>query len=409
MAIDDGIFAAGIKQIDDVYSYSVPEYLMGEPLKIKRKSLDQPVFRKVVEGTNGKRTSINEPMTAAQWYRYLVALDIAVGLKYRLTQYVWRRSLIMQSTARHLRRSSGVSVHEAVQRAAHGLLLDADITAPTELPDDLQCLFDNDSTLTELRDKKAEVLEAIKSLGFSNMLTAKGKTPLYDKWKSPKAELNRETIHLHEKLMKMARDRHFRNAATERMDRHLKDTAKENSADRGPPPLPVFQIPERNQLVEIILQRSIRADEDENSRRQRTCRLWTALQRRKEFRHPGKHSKKHLARLQAPKPGSVSIAVAVAIPATRDVPVEVDPLACPFCVADGSLPDGDRLKIWDKLNKVWDHVEKNVHRNELEAYSSGTKQCGLCKMKNVEFVPSSTMGFKRHILDVHNWRFRGYR
>ncbi|EAS28130.3 uncharacterized protein CIMG_09334 [Coccidioides immitis RS] len=297
---------------------------------------------------------------------------------------------------------------EAVQRAAHGLLLDADITAPTELPDDLQGHFDNDPTLTELSDKKAELLEAIKTLGFPNMLAAKGKTPLYNEWKNMKAKLQREKERLRTELMRVARDRHFRSAGTERMNRYLKGTAEVNPTRPIPPPLPVLQIPERERLVELIQQWGVRPAGDEGSRL--AClRLWIGLQRRKEPRRPGKHKKQHLAQLQAPKPGSVSVAVAIVIPAKRATPVEMHPLTCPFCMADESLPDGDRFKIWDRLNKVWDHVEKNVHRNELEAYSSGTKPCGLCKMKGAVFVPSSTMEFKRHILDTRKWRFRGCR
>ncbi|EFW19495.1 hypothetical protein D8B26_007722 [Coccidioides posadasii str. Silveira] len=115
---------------------------------------------------------------------------------------------------------------EAVQRAAHGLLLDADITGPTELPDDLQGHFDNDLTLTELSDKKGRTTRSNQNAWISKYARSERKNPLYNEWKNMKAKLQREKERLRTELMRVARDRHFRSAGTERMNRYLKGTAE---------------------------------------------------------------------------------------------------------------------------------------------------------------------------------------
>ncbi|KAK2853273.1 hypothetical protein FQN49_005240, partial [Arthroderma sp. PD_2] len=56
MAIDNGIFTSDMS-IEDIYRYRIPSCLPGMDLKVKRGSLDQPVFRQPVKGPDGYRTS----------------------------------------------------------------------------------------------------------------------------------------------------------------------------------------------------------------------------------------------------------------------------------------------------------------------------------------------------------------
>ncbi|EAS29665.3 uncharacterized protein CIMG_13214 [Coccidioides immitis RS] len=107
----------------------------------------------------------------------------------------------------------------------------------------------------------------------------------------------------------------------------------------------------------------------------------------------------------------------VMIPVRREVPTRLHELQCPFWNADPGADHRAQSKIWDRANKLWDHVERNVvdsdgkragvHQNELQAYSCGTKPCGLCARQNIHFVPESVMHFKRHTYDVHGPRLRG--
>jgi hypothetical protein len=82
-----------------------------------------------------------------------------------------------------------------------------------------------------------------------------------------------------------------------------------------------------------------------------------------------------------------------------------DPLQCPFCLANPGLPLGKRLKKKSKRNKLWDHVE-NLHGAELAAFGTGTKRCGLCGMRSINYLPSSVPEFKNHTETVHGIRLR---
>jgi hypothetical protein len=63
-------------------------------LKIRRDKLDLPVFREPEKTANGYHTSEKKPMKALTWARYLKHVGLMAALKYALTQYVFRRSLI---------------------------------------------------------------------------------------------------------------------------------------------------------------------------------------------------------------------------------------------------------------------------------------------------------------------------
>ncbi|OJD10414.1 hypothetical protein ACJ73_09803, partial [Blastomyces percursus] len=94
MAIDDEIFAPEFEKLEDIYWYPIPSYLSGMNLKIKATMLDVPVFRQPENTGNGYRTSEKTPLKGSTWSGYLRHLRLVAGLKYSLTQYVWRRSLI---------------------------------------------------------------------------------------------------------------------------------------------------------------------------------------------------------------------------------------------------------------------------------------------------------------------------
>ncbi|KAI1908739.1 hypothetical protein LOZ65_006603 [Ophidiomyces ophidiicola] len=450
LAIADGVFAANIQDVQAIYHYPIPPYLSGEPLKYRAKSLDQPVIRQSVNGSNGRRTSETAPMTYQRFYHYITDLGKEMCLKDRLTWYVWRRGLISavnynapssirDQVADHDSEATAVKYYlnqqiqfdlqavaldmasdEALDKASRSLLLDADPTAPIDLPNHLQTQFDNDPEILELAKKNMELWEAIRRLGFRTVLSAKGKTPLYKEKMAISRELNRQKASLRDRLMEQARQEHFRNAPTKRLNAFL---AKSDRDDRSGvlstaaalPPSRLL-IEEREAFVEVIQQRTSDLSEDEiYNRRCSSIRLWVAMQGRREAGRIGKLKKQHanntniLGFTRGPKmrqqssqpPPSASFAVVV--PVRR----ELHELQCPFCNADPGMDCQAQDKVWDRPNKLWDHVEKNVHKHELQAYSTGKKPCGLCLKKNVHFVPESIMHFKRHTLDVHGPRLRG--
>ncbi|KMP02012.1 hypothetical protein CIRG_02151 [Coccidioides immitis RMSCC 2394] len=94
LAIDDEIFVADFPRFEDIYRYPIPSHLKGMQLKIRRDKLDLPVFREPEKTANGYRTSEKKPMKASTWARYLIHVGLVAALKYYLTQYVFRRSLI---------------------------------------------------------------------------------------------------------------------------------------------------------------------------------------------------------------------------------------------------------------------------------------------------------------------------
>ncbi|KAE8395985.1 hypothetical protein BDV23DRAFT_144093 [Aspergillus alliaceus] len=87
------------------------------------------------------------------------------------------------------------------------------------------------------------------------------------------------------------------------------------------------------------------------------------------------------------------------------VPARYNLLQCPFCLSDQRLPPALREKKKSKINKLWDYVE-NLHREELAAFATGTRQCGLCGIRKDDFVPSSIPHFKYHTQTVHGIRLR---
>ncbi|KAL2377056.1 hypothetical protein RJZ90_007043 [Blastomyces dermatitidis] len=246
MAIDDEIFAPEFKKLEDIYWYLITSHLSGMNLKIKAEMLDLLVFRQPERTGNGYRTSERTPLKGSTWSGYLKYLGLVAGLKYGLTQYVWRRSLI--NTINNKAPSSvqnqvadhefnavqyyldtvirfdleaaamELSFNEVVQKAAHGLFLNADATAPMELTDKLKRKITDNSKIRELTECSKELTEKLRVMRFHSMPAARGKTPLYEKKMKVISQLNCSKVYLHFKLIEWQRWWHFWHADTERFN-----------------------------------------------------------------------------------------------------------------------------------------------------------------------------------------------
>ncbi|OJD15952.1 hypothetical protein ACJ73_08926 [Blastomyces percursus] len=366
-------------------------------LKIKARMLDVPVFRQPERTGNGYRTSEKTPLKGSTWSGYLRHLRLVAGLKYSLTQYVWRRSLInainnkapsfvRDQVADHESNAvryyldtvirfdleaaaMGLPSSEVVQKAAHGLFLNADATAPTELTDELKRKITENPKIRELTDRSKELTRKLRAMEFRS-------------------------------LIERQRRWHFRHADTERFNRRFRNGAGSESLDecRAPSPL---RIPEWRRVVELTCAITQELTEDEQFARRCVCIIvWFKLQRRREGQCRGRHKKQQLPQRNfRPDPPLDTVR------AKESIPAKLGEKQCPFCVADISLPWGERMKVWERTNKFWNHIE-GVHREEPKAYSSGQKHCGICKVQGVTFTASSIMEFKSYTLSVHGPRLR---
>lgn len=137
-----------------------------------------------------------------------------------------------------------------------------------------------------------------------------------------------------------------------------------------------YQIPERGELVDLLCYTvPAKTEEEAHLCRLEYVRLMVQWQNRKESPRRGRQAV--VARESSPimKPPSTDIA-----------PERYDPLQCPFCLSDMRLPSVDREKRKSKINKLWDHVE-NIHQRELAAFDSATRRCGICDLRNINFIP----------------------
>ncbi|KGQ01633.1 hypothetical protein PAAG_11616 [Paracoccidioides lutzii Pb01] len=123
----------------------------------------------------------------------------------------------------------------------------------------------------------------------------------------------------------------------------LRNSAAGQSWDECPA-LPSFQIPKRRRIVELTCCDTPKPTEDEQFARRYTVREKETIQ------------------------------------------VKLDENQCPFLDADISLPWEDQMEIRGCMNKFWNHIE-SVHSEELKAYSSGQKYCGICKVQSITFIP----------------------
>ncbi|KAK2873245.1 hypothetical protein FQN49_002479, partial [Arthroderma sp. PD_2] len=87
----------------------------------------------------------------------------------------------------------GFPSDEATYKAAHGLLLNVDPTAPTMLSKDQKNRIKNDSDVLRLRRKRSKLSRALRELGFKSIPSSQGKTPLYDEGRGVVAEAGRRS------------------------------------------------------------------------------------------------------------------------------------------------------------------------------------------------------------------------
>jgi hypothetical protein len=138
-------------------------------------------------------------------------------------------------------------------------------------------------------------------------------------------------------------------------------------------------------------------EEELYKQRLRYIRLLVQWQYRQEAPRWGKQAKAIIVQPQ-PTPASPSLDI---------IAGRYNCLQCPFCLANLGLPLSTRVKKKSKTNKLWDHVE-NLHWAELAAFGTGTKQCGLCGMRSINYLPSSVPEFKNHTKRVHGIRLRAW-
>ncbi|KMU88195.1 LOW QUALITY PROTEIN: hypothetical protein CIHG_05366 [Coccidioides immitis H538.4] len=183
----------------------------------------------------------------------------------------------------------------------------------------------------------------------------------------------------------------------------------QNFTSLQPPPPPHLQLPERREIVKLMCSGILEMTEEERFKRWcESITMMVRLQRRREAQRRGRHKKQQ----SQPKPNPAPISVVVQV--EGPVLEKLDDMQCPFCVCDTSLPWEERMKVWvakkgerKYRNKLWNHIEVTVHREELEAYSSGQKLCGICRERGIKFIPSNIMEFKNHTLRVHGVPLRG--
>jgi hypothetical protein len=157
-----------------------------------------------------------------------------------------------------------------------------------------------------------------------------------------------------------------------------------------------YRIPERAELVQLLIYFSTPTTEEELYRRRlRYIRFLEQWQNRKEAPRRGRQAEATVVHLQQTSTS----------PNLSIVPGIYDPLQCPFCLSNPGLPPASCEKRKSKINKFWDHVEK-LHQPELAAFDTGSKRCGLCGLRNNNYRPSSVSQFENHTETVHGIRLR---
>ncbi|OJD20620.1 hypothetical protein ACJ73_08044 [Blastomyces percursus] len=403
MALSDHIFAANFRNLDDIYWHNIPAHKDGMELKVKREKLDIPIFREPERTDTGYRTFDIMPLKATTWARILRWIGKLIGLPVSLTQYYFRRTVInilndkvpssvRDQVADHDSNAvryylnqvvhadvwalvMGLPSNEAVQAVALSLRLSADITAPIELTDEQKHRITTDSKIQRLAERNRTLTQMIRKAGYPSVPASYG-TPLY--WRKMKVEskLNRKKLRLRTKLLATAQRKHFRTTDTDDFNRQIHGNQADADVAAPPPPPPKLQIPERREFVQLACTIGMElTEEDLFARLCESITICVRLQARKEPQRRGRHKKEQTR--QSIKPTSPPTCTHDVNDGKEPFPEKLNPLQCPFCVANPDLPHDTQFRIWKKSNKLWNHIEKNVHREELQAYSSGTKPCGL--------------------------------
>jgi hypothetical protein len=282
---------------------------------------------------------------------------------------------------------------EEVHNIARQLGLDADDTAPLDLTDEQKDRIRSHPKTIQLSQESKELTMMMRQSGYRSWSDAEG-TELYQEKMKVISTLNCHKAYLRTKLYTKAWNRHFRNADTDEFNRQFGNNSAHASTKDVPRTSPIHQIPERNQIIELVCRPMEELTLDEQFTRQCTnIKVWVKLQDRQENQRRGRLtpiSKQH----PEPEP-----------PKEEMIPEKCNPLQCPFCLGNKCLLYGARTKTRSKTNKLWDHVD-GVHADELAAYKTGKKACPICAARNIAFFPESVPHFKNHTQLLHVIRLR---
>ncbi|KAE8139909.1 hypothetical protein BDV38DRAFT_269677 [Aspergillus pseudotamarii] len=420
LALHDDIFAATIKDVSHIYTAPIPDHRKGIQLKIKRETLDIPVFREPEHTPEGYRTSDLRPLKSRTWSRIIKRIGVRSGQRHNLTQKVLRRggrnainntapSSVRDQVADH--ESNAVKYYlneivdfdtaaafhkrpsnEVVQRELRSATLLADNTAPIGLTDAQAQRISRNPEVRRLRRVCRALTAEVYNQGYKTLKEAAG-TEIGERKKQADAELSSMLTRLREEAKEKNRQRHFRRTDTAIFNQQYERNEHFNKNKAQPRLTQTYQIAERNELVGLLCYSTPpEKDVDAHLRRLKFIRLLVRWQNRKESPRRGRQTMS----ITMPQPTDLSLTAGT----SSD---RYDPLQCPFCLSDTRLPLADRERRKSKINKLWDHVE-NIHGQELAAFDSGFRRCGLCGMRNIDFIPSSVPNFKNHTQTVHGIR-----
>jgi Protein of unknown function (DUF3435) len=285
--------------------------------------------------------------------------------------------------------------NEAVQKEARLMSLSADCTAPTELTEEQSSRIRSHPTIIHLAQKSKALTTQIKAEGYRFVNDARG-TPLYERKVNADAVLNRARTALRAKLRDKIRKKHFRNADTDEFNRQFEDVFIGELPKRATPSSPpVYQVEERATVVRLTCGPLVDLTADGEHTRRLTCiRTWIQLQDRQESPRRGRRAlrQKHKGSDDVPIPK-----------AGKHIPVEGKPKQCINCIGNESKSYAERTFEYSKLNKMWDHVEKEF----LQYFApSNDVPCPHHDCKAKGFILPSIMAFKRHCVDYHKISLR---
>ncbi|KAL5332626.1 hypothetical protein BJX70DRAFT_407209 [Aspergillus crustosus] len=414
LGIDNNIFVAIIRDVADIYTVPISHHQRAIHLKIKQKTLDLPIFREPEHTNKGYRTSDLVLLKARTWARYIKRIGKKTGQKENLTQKEVRRgainainnqapALVHDQVTDH--ESSAVKYYlnkkanfntaaafhkqasnKVVQREMQTATLIADNTAPICLTNKQPRKISNHHKIQQLRKICQQLTSDIHQLGITK--------------READTNLNQTLTRLREEALEKNQKRHFQDTNTEIFNRQYEDNLRgeENNQQNPLPASNHYFIPEREEAVHLLCYSPApQTDEEAHLHQLDFIRLMIQWQRRKENPCHGKQDNAVVSQSEWE--------TIMWKPAPASITEEYNPLQCPFCLSDRSLPPINHKKKKSKRNKLWDHVE-NMHKLELAAFNSGVKPCGLCGIRNAHFVPPSVTHFKNHTQKVHGIRLR---